>query len=201
MNWGESLARYGLNGLILAAICMLPLLRHTGIRAARKKGFYGWLWAATAGWTLLAQNPEHLRHLLPVFVFACLWGLSHYRRLTAALLLAAALSGWIAAWQAPSSPPVWQAADLLGQQREGGVLLTRHGPEMLRQVLPSWRVLDPVWAGDAAVLARSGPVWRLTNRPPEMKPASVRTLPARWPTEETLYLTPPNAAEGRVFQN
>ncbi len=204
ISWPEAAA--GLTGsrwLLPTLITVLLagqwwLRRHAGARVRKLLTLFlinGLLW------TLLAQNPENLRHLVPL-----LWALISLSCLTLSALpyRPAAVTALMALMlltlvrlpglldQPADLPPVQQAARIL-EQRKGEaprMLASNYGVELLRHRLPDFTVTDSYYPGAAArVLSRGG--WRLSSTHPDssqLLSLELYHLPARTPAEKTLWL-------------
>lgn len=185
LAWLDSIGRYGWQGGLLLLLAALPL------RYWRRQPLWlTGLWLSLALWTLLAQNPEHLRHLLPLTLLGLLYAPAPLWLLLLCLQLPASL--W-QAYQGPVLAPWQQATLLLRQQPQTGILLSRQQPLLLRQALPQWQHIDPWYAGELSWASHSGAaLWQLSSQPPSGSP--YHWLAPRWLGEEGLYLSRANAA-------
>jgi hypothetical protein len=125
-------------------------------------------------WTGSMQNPANPRHLAPVLflallVLACLPSVVPRRWALLSLLAVLAVQGMALAMSlrgfSAGPPPLVQAAKALPLN---ALLITNPGVATLRQSVPTVRIIDAVYAADAASVVRTwsgGPVLWLRSTP------------------------------------
>ncbi|OMH25281.1 hypothetical protein BGP75_26135 [Motiliproteus sp. MSK22-1] len=119
-------------------------------------------------WTLIAQNPDNLRHLAPIIwtgiILICLLlnKVNHSIQWLAAIVLTGA-SIWHMQLQLrwnPTAPAIHQAMEWLSD-RQPSILVSNHGIELLRHNLPAFAVADAYYPGTAKRIIDQGG-WRLS---------------------------------------
>lgn len=173
-SWPGTLREAGVQGAIWALLGLVVIIA-TPWLARQRPALRPWLllWWLALAWTALAQNPQHLRHLLPLVALG--WGLAVAALrallperaavgLLAALLLVqgALLAGALAG--APRLAPIQQAITYLRHHPGDSQLVTHHEVELLREALPQLGITDAYYRGDAEVRLRAGS-WRLVSIP------------------------------------
>ncbi|UZE95897.1 hypothetical protein [Alkalimarinus alittae] len=150
-------------------------------------------------WTLLFQNPDNLRHFLPVMVLAVMiisLMLSSietlYVRLTAALASMVVAFSLLQAHQLPFTPPAIQQALswLETQSSEGryeGVIITNEGVELAKEYQTKRRVAD-AWYQQQAAWLWSGGAWRMSYNPVQRYGEAVAVFPRRLAGEHATYV-------------
>ncbi|GGX66170.1 hypothetical protein [Saccharospirillum salsuginis] len=189
LGWFTSLSRFGWEGALLGILVVSPFVFHPPWRAERHIRPIGVAWCLVSVWTLLAQNPENLRHLLPPLTLSMIWIGVHAPLTTQALTLVRITFTLVTVSTAPRLPAVVQAAEALSE-KPSGVLINRHQSRLLQRTLPSWHHVDPYYSGEHAwALHRSLPVWHLLNRTPS-DAIDVTYFEPRWLGDTPLYLSP-----------
>ncbi len=150
-------------------------------------------------WTLIMQNPENLRHLAPILLLGSMllsrlaaqssFGLALAG--SALLVNITVLAGSTNVQGAPS--PLQQAEQLIDEQRDEALVLTRHGVRYLRDHLQMARVYDLAMPAAAlsAVRSHRGELYRITSTPIDQcasEHSSHQRLPARVLGETGLWL-------------
>jgi hypothetical protein len=171
-SWFETLSRAPLGGTwtgIIAVVCVMVL-----IERSRPFMVYGIGLLAAIIWTLTMQNPANPRHLAPVLFFALLLvaclpscGKGWWRWGCIVLLVGVQGAATLSSLKGfpAEMPPVQRAANMLPS---GALLITNHGVATLRYALPKVRVVDAVYAADAASALRTwggGAVYWLRSTP------------------------------------
>ena len=119
-------------------------------------------------WTLIAQNPDNLRHMAPIIwtgiILICLLlnRFNHSTQWLVAIVLTGA-SVWHMQQQLrwnPTPPAIHQAIEWLSN-RQPNMLVSNHGIELLRHNLPAFAVADAYYPGTAKRIIDKGG-WRLS---------------------------------------
>ncbi|KZL17239.1 hypothetical protein PsWM33_05377 [Pseudovibrio sp. WM33] len=126
--------------------------------------------AATAVlWTLLAQNPENLRHVVLPAILLVIWlvySSGKWAKPALVLVIVLQLGIWLQFLIKPvTNSPLKQAADFLGQQPTG-TLVTNRGVFYLRTTLPQHKIHDAFFSDSVEVSLKSkknGSFWSLTG--------------------------------------
>lgn len=173
--------------LIIAALAFLTRPKLTPLLIAA---------VAAVLWTLLAQNPENLRHVLLPAILLVIWLVYSSGKLAKpALVLVIVLQ--LGIWpQFLIKPviisPLKQAADFLGQQPTG-TLVTNRGVFFLRASLPQHKIHDAFFSDSVEASLQSqrhGSIWKLVRSRPMSNVwcNSEKTFVARMSGEKTLGL-------------
>ncbi|WP_129140004.1 hypothetical protein [Modicisalibacter coralii] len=199
-SWPGALREAGVQGVIWALLGLVVALA-TPWLTRHRPALRPWLllWWLALAWTALAQNPQHLRHLLPLVALGGLLAVAALRallpRYLATGLLAALLLGQGtllvgALAGAPRLAPVQQAIAYLRHHPGDSQLVTHHEVELLRAALPRLGVTDAYYHGDAAIRLRAGS-WRLVSTAALVKAFDGRRcafFPARLTGDTPLWL-------------
>ena len=150
-------------------------------------------------WTLLFQNPDNLRHLLPIIVLAVMiiaLLISPLEALFGKLSMVVALT--IVAYSLihtsrfqVSPPAIQQALFWLKDQSEKGryerVIVTNEGVELSREYQTKRRVAD-AWYRQQADWLYKGGAWRMSYTRLDVYGAPVAEFPRRFEGEHATYL-------------
>ncbi|KZK80751.1 hypothetical protein PsAD46_03792 [Pseudovibrio sp. Ad46] len=157
--------------LLIAALAFITRPKLTALLIAA---------AAAVLWTLLAQNPENLRHVLLPAILLVIWLVnSNLSPITLSLLAISLLQ--LGLWsqflfQSPTLAPLQRVTnDLLLQP--SGLLVTNHGVSFLQDHLKQHQVLDAYFIASTEAqisIAPTQPNWRLFSlnlkgEPPDIK--------------------------------
>lgn len=199
VSWPRSLLQAGGSGLlwggsIVGGMLCIPWLHR------RRPDMRPWLLlAATAlAWAALAQNPDHLRHLIPVIVFV--WGLllaasfrldwlKARRWVLAGMLVVQLVHYGLVSLRSPNLPPIQQAIQYLSRPHQiASQLVSHQAPDLLRERLPKLGIIDAYYAGDAALAMQEGAL-RLTSTHPKADNVQICAFYApRFPGDTPLWL-------------
>jgi len=150
-------------------------------------------------WTLLFQNPDNLRHLLPLIVLSTLLValtaaqiLKLFSKLISVLLLGVITILLLANIQLESSPPaIHQALNWLNSQpvegSYGRVIITNEGVELVRDFQKKRRVADAWYKQQSEWLWLNG-AWRLSFSSLEGLGNPVKIFPRRFVGEHTIFV-------------
>ena len=146
-------------------------------------------------WTLLAQNPENLRHLAPMIwafiILLCLLLKRANQSVQYFFSIALIVAGLWHMQQklnwSSSLPAMHQAINWLSE-RQPKILVSNHGLELLRQNLPEFSVADAYYPGTAKrIVDRGG--WQLSSSPLKQSYLQLETsFIARSPADNPLWL-------------
>ncbi|GAB5377932.1 MAG: hypothetical protein AcusKO_43940 [Acuticoccus sp.] len=161
---------------------------------------------AIAIWTWAMQNPDNLRHLLPLLVLGPLALVAVVRDRRAATLCLGALLALNAAtalratasWESAPAP-LAAAARHINVRGAADILVTHRGVHLLRAELRRTRVYDGYSAAGAAASRTqddAATLYRLTGTRPETCDLAA-TFGARVPGERTLHLCREPAGDAR----
>ncbi|WP_208987970.1 MULTISPECIES: hypothetical protein [unclassified Pseudovibrio] len=173
--------------LLIAALAFLTRPKLTPLLIAA---------AAAVLWTLLAQNPENLRHVLLPAILLMIWLVNSsgkWAKPALVLVITLQLGIWPQFLIKPVAiSPLKQAADFLGQQPTG-TLVTNRGVFFLRASLPQHKIHDAFFSDSVEASLQSqrhGPIWKLVRSRPMSNVwcNSEKTFVARMSVEKTLGL-------------
>ncbi|WP_208996273.1 hypothetical protein [Pseudovibrio ascidiaceicola] len=192
-SWLEALAK---EPVAFASLILLTLM--TALAVPTRPKLTPLLIAATTAvlWTLLAQNPENLRHVLLPAILLAVWVVcasDKRAKLALVLIIALQLGLWPQFLIKPvTSSPLKQAAEFLDRQPTGS-LVTNRGLSYLRASLPLHRIHDSFFSDSVEVALKSekhGSFWKLIGSQSLSKVwcSSEKAFAARVPGEKTLSL-------------
>lgn len=178
-SWATTLFEHPLVAILLSietlAMVTLPMMKTSQGRPARMAlaaGFFGHLF-----WTLWFQNPNSLRHLVPLLVLGgvglAVWS-SHSQRRQLVAVLAIAIGVLSLAQRTNLSPtalpPLIAVTKFLAAEptREPTTLVTNYGVQLMRSKLPNAHVYDAYYTGSTALgtSLSQGSIWRLSGTKP-----------------------------------
>ncbi|KZK78844.1 hypothetical protein PsW64_04487 [Pseudovibrio sp. W64] len=146
--------------LLIAALAFLTRPKLTPLLIAA---------AAAVLWTLLAQNPENLRHVLLPAILLVIWlvySSGKWAKPALVLVIVLQLGIWPQFLIKPViNSPLKQAADFLGQQPTG-TLVTNRGVFYLRASLPQHKIHDAFFSDSVEAglqSQRHRPIWKLVG--------------------------------------
>lgn len=150
-------------------------------------------------WTLLFQNPDNMRHMLPVVVLGAIIFALMVAVLTAlgcrlVLLLAVLLITFATVhknqWQY-SAPAIHQGLIWINNHsiegRYGGVIITNEGVELAREYQAKRRVAD-AWYKQQALWLWAGGAWQMSYKPLKGYGEPVAIFPRRLAGEHATYV-------------
>lgn len=145
-------------------------------------------------WTIWFQNPNSLRHLVPLLVLGAIVLAIRvdHRGILAGVILASVLCLAGETTLSPQArPPLLSAARHISTKdgSADALLITNRGVQLMRSILTEVQVYDAYYSGDAALGAAlaTGDVWRLSGTPPKSTD-NVVVLTGRFLGEPSLYL-------------
>ncbi|KZK83076.1 hypothetical protein PsAD13_03278 [Pseudovibrio sp. Ad13] len=146
--------------LLIAALAFITRPKLTALLIAA---------AAAVLWTLLAQNPENLRHVLLPAILLVIW-LVCFADWWAKPALVFVITLQLGIWpqflfKSGTNSPLKQATDFLGQQPVG-TLVTNRGVFFLRASLPQHKIHDAFFSDSVEVSLKSQKsetIWRLVG--------------------------------------
>lgn len=199
-TWGRVLADYAggewvlvVLSMLLALSCVVVWVKHHRARCVVVS------FVSILGWTLLFQNPDNLRHMLPVMVLAVIIislmiAALNAPRWRAAMVLMLFLMSYSAMQPSQwhySAPAIQQALTWLNSQtgagRYGGVIVTNEGVELSRVYQSKYRVADAWYKQQAAWLWLGG-AWRMSYNPIQGHGEPVAIFPRRLAGEHATYV-------------
>ncbi|MCW8885169.1 MAG: hypothetical protein OQK12_07925 [Motiliproteus sp.] len=216
IGWPQSLANYysgrfisgaafsGLYLLLPLLPVFLMVLSTSTIRKKPESTILLLLFTSALIWTLLAQNPDNLRHLAPVlWPSYCLAAIAIHRlfqldqawlltvlRITMTGLIVLQLSFATTKLTWVASPPIQQAKSWLQKSTENQskhtVVATNRGVALLREQLLGVSVMDSFYSGTVERVLSAGGVRLSTSNIENKQLKLVTQFTARNPAEKTL---------------
>ena len=200
VSWFSAFSRAGVSGPLWSLMLISGLIATPSLYR-RQPAMRPWLLLTIVAvlWCALAQNPRHLRHLIPVIALG--WGLFiaagfqsiRQRERRAILTLLIAIQGihyMSVSLKGSTLPPIQQAIRWLGQHAVAQAqLVSHHAPDLLREQLPGYGIIDGYYSGDAELAMRDGALRLTSTRPhPDMGVNLCTHFPARLPGDTPLWL-------------
>jgi hypothetical protein len=202
MSWThQACSSFGMlvSVVMVAAMCSAPFIRHHKVQQC------GWLALSYAAYILVAQNPENVRHLVPVLLLSLvifyqqlyLVNLSEIRRRILIITITATLvisSIGPLATVVSRDTPIQQAVDYIKLSAENRqVVGTNYSVNLLRNQLKQVSVYDMYYSSSEAQLlanAKQGAsVWRMSSSPLKERIYHLKaSFMARFPAERSLFL-------------